>query len=184
MHVKGLELPGYDPRGAVGMALAYATSERGACHQRAWTVNAEIRGHLKPRYSVEGRAEFVKSAQDGRAMCFSLVLCDFMPFKTKHFLDLLNSATGFDLTENEYVEAGERIWNLTRLFNIREGMTRMDDTLPPRIMHEPLLDGVAKGQMVTKNMLDAMLDEYYALRGWDKNGIPTQRKLSELGLAA
>ncbi len=184
MHVKGLELPGYDPRGAFGMALAYATSERGACHQRAWTVNAEIRGRLKPRYSVEGRAEFVKNAQDGRAMCFSLVLCDFMPFKTKHFVDLLNTATGFGLTENEYVEAGERIWNLTRLFNIREGMTRRDDTLPPRIMQEPLLDGVAKGQMVTKDMLDAMLDEYYALRGWNKNGIPTQKKLNELGLAA
>ena len=184
MHVKGLELPGYDPRGAFGMALAYATSERGACHQGAWTVNAEIRGRLKPRYSVEGRAEFVRNAQDERAMCFSLILCDFMPFKTKHFIDLLNSATGFNLTENEYLKAGERIWNLTRLFNIREGMTRKDDTLPPRIMQEPLPDEVAKGQMIAKDILDEMLNGYYALRGWDKNGIPTQEKLKELDLAA
>jgi aldehyde:ferredoxin oxidoreductase len=182
IHVKGMEFPGYDPRGAFGMALAYATSDRGACHQRAWTVNAEIRGHLKPRYSAKGRAKFVKDIQDERAMCFSLVLCDFMPLKVKHFMDLLNSATGFNLTEDEYLETGERIWNLTRLFNVREGMARKDDTLPARIMEEPLPEGVAKGQTITKNILDRMLNEYYALRGWDENGVPTREKLKELGL--
>jgi aldehyde:ferredoxin oxidoreductase len=184
MHVKGLEFPGYDPRGAFGMALAYATSDRGACHQRVWTVSAEIRGRLTPRYSTEGRAKFVKNAQDERAMCFSLVLCDFMPLKTKHFTELLNTATGFNLTEDEYLKTGERIWNLTRLFNIREGITRKDDILPPRIMEEPLPDGVAKGQVITKKMLDEMLDEYYALRGWNENGIPTKEKLKELDLAS
>ena len=184
MHVKGLEFPGYDPRGAFGMALAYATSDRGACHQRAWTVNAEIRGRLTPRYSTRGRAKFVKNAQDERAMCFSLVLCDFMPLKIKHFTELLNTATGFNLTQDEYLKAGERIWNLTRLFNTREGITRKDDALPPRIMEEPLPDGVAKGQMITKKMLNEMLDEYYALRGWDENGVPTREKLKELDLAS
>jgi aldehyde:ferredoxin oxidoreductase len=182
MHVKGLEFPGYDPRGAFGMALAYATSDRGACHQRVWTVNAEIQGRLTPRYSTEGRAKFVKNAQDERAMCFSLVLCDFMPLRIKHFTELLNTATGFNLTEDEYLKTGERIWNLTRLFNIREGITRKDDTLPPRIMEEPLPDGVAKGQVITKRMLDEMLDEYYALRGWNENGVPTREKLKELDL--
>ena len=182
MHVKGLEIPGYDPRGAFGMALAYATSDRGACHQRAWTVRAEIEGKLEPRFSTKGRARFVKETQDERAMCFSLVLCDFAPLEVKHFVELLNKATGFNFTVEDYLKTGERIWNLTRLFNVREGITRKDDTLPPRFMEEPLPEGTTKGQVVTKEMLDEMLDEYYALRGWDKNGVPTEEKLKELGL--
>lgn len=182
MHVKGMEIPGYDPRGAFGMALAYATSDRGACHQRAWTVRAEIEGKLTPRYSTKGRAKFVKEAQDERALCFSLVLCDFAPLEVNHFVQLLNKATGFIFTAEDYLKTGERIWNLTRLFNVREGITRKDDILPPRFMEEPLPDGVAKGQVITKKMLDEMLDEYYALRGWDKNGVPTKEKLKELGL--
>ena len=182
MHVKGLEIPGYDPRGAFGMALAYATSDRGACHQRAWTVRAEIEGKLEPRFSTKGRARFVKETQDERAMCFSLVLCDFAPLEVKHFVELLNKATGFNFTVEDYLKTGERIWNLTRLFNVREGITRKDDTLPPRFMEEPLPEGATKGQVVTKEMLDEMLDEYYALRGWDKNGVPTEEKLKELGL--
>lgn len=182
MHVKGLEIPGYDPRGAFGMALAYATSDRGACHQRAWTVRAEIEGKLSPRYSTEGRAKFVKDAQDERAMCFSLVLCDFAPLEVSSFVELLNRATGFDLTVEDYLKTGERIWNLTRLFNVREGITRKDDGLPARFMVRPLPDGVAKGKVITKRILDEMLDEYYALRGWDKNGIPKKQKLKELGL--
>ncbi len=182
MHVKGLEIPGYDPRGAFGMALAYATSDRGACHQRAWTVRAEIEGKLEPRFSTKGRARFVKETQDERAMCFSLVLCDFAPLEVKHFVELLNKATGFNFTVEDYLKTGERIWNLTRLFNVREGITREDDTLPPRFMEEPLPEGATKGQVVTKEMLDEMLDEYYALRGWDKNGVPTEEKLKELGL--
>ena len=182
MHVKGLEIPGYDPRGAFGMALAYATSDRGACHQRAWTVRAEIEGKLEPRFSTKGRARFVKETQDERAMCFSLVLCDFAPLEVKHFVELLNKATGFNFTVEDYLKTGERIWNLTRLFNVREGITRKDDTLPPRFMEEPLPEGATKGQVVTKEMLDEMLGEYYALRGWDKNGVPTEEKLKELGL--
>ena len=184
MHVKGLELPGYDPRGAFGMALAYATSDRGACHQRAWTVNAEIKGRLTPRYSTRGRAKFVKNLQDERTMCFSLVLCSFMPLKITHFTQLLNAATGFNLSEGEYLKTGERIWNLTRLFNIREGITRKDDALPPRTVEEPLPDGVAKGKKITRRMLNEMLDEYYDLRGWDKHGVPTHEKLKALDLAA
>jgi aldehyde:ferredoxin oxidoreductase len=182
MQVKGMEIPGYDPRGAFGMALAYATSDRGACHQRAWTVRAEIEGALTPRYSARGRAKFVKQTQDERAACFSLVLCDFAPLEASHFVELLNKATGFDFTVAEYLKTGERIWNLTRLFNVREGVTRKADTLPARFMEEPLPDGVAKGQVVTKKLLDEMLDEYYALRGWNKNGVPTEEKLKELGL--
>lgn len=183
VHVKGMEVPGYDPRGAFGMALAYATSDRGACHQRAWTVRAELEGKLSPPYSPKGRAQFVKVEQDSNAARFSLVLCDFMPFGNNDFVDMLNLATGFNFDEQEYTRAGERIWNLTRLFNVREGISRKDDTLPKRFMDEPLPSGPAKGQMISKEILDRMLDEYYQLRGWDENGIPKKEKLTELGLA-
>jgi len=181
IHVKGLELPGVDPRGAWGMALAYATSDRGGCHQRCWTPSAELAGALK-RFSTEGIAQFVKDTQDERAVCFSLVLCDFAPFSVEDFVELLNLATGFDLTEAEYLTAGERIWNLTRMFNVREGMRRRDDTLPARLMEEPLPEGGAQGQVVTREALDRMLDEYYELRGWNEEGIPGEDKLRELGL--
>jgi len=124
----------------------------------------------------------VKDTQDERAACFSLVLCDFAPFSVEDFVELLNLATGFDLTEAEYLAAGERIWNLTRMFNVREGIRRRDDTLPTRLMEEPLPEGGAKGQVVTREALDRMLDEYYRLRGWNAEGIPGEGKLRELGL--
>ena len=182
IHVKGMEIPGYDPRGSFGMALAYATSDRGGCHQRAWTVRAEIEGKLEPKYSIEGRAKFVKETQDERAMCFSLVLCDFAPLEPSCMLELLNKATGFNFTFEDYFRIGERIWNLTRLFNVREGVTGKDDNLPTRFMREPLPEGAPKGQVITKKMFDKMLEEYYVLRGWDKNGIPREEKLRELDL--
>jgi len=163
------------------MALAYATSDRGGCHQRCWTPSAELAGALK-RFSTEGIAQFVKDTQDERAVCFSLVLCDFAPFSVEDFVELLNLATGFDLTEAEYLAAGERIWNLTRIFNVREGIRRRGDTLPARLMEEPLPEGGAKGQVVTREALDRMLDEYYRLRGWNAEGIPGEDKLRELGL--
>jgi len=181
-HVKGMEIPGYDPRGAFGMGLAYATSDRGACHQRAWTVRAEIQGGLGDRFSVEGRPKFVKETQDERAMCFSLVLCDFMPLEVSSFIELLNTAAGFELTEPEYLRSGERIWNLTRAFNVREGASRPDDRLPSRFTEEPLPSGPASGQRVTPAMLGTMLDKYYTLRGWTPDGVPTREKMEELDL--
>jgi aldehyde:ferredoxin oxidoreductase len=183
IHVKGLELPGVDPRGAWGMALAYATSDRGGCHQRCWTPSAELAGGLK-RFSTEGVAQFVKETQDERAACFSLVVCDFAPFSIEDFVELLDLATGFDLTEAEFLAAGERIWNLTQMFNVQEGTRRRDDTLPVRLMEEPLPEGGAKGQVVTREALDRMLDEYYRLRGWSEEGIPGESKLHELGLCS
>ena len=181
IHVKGLELPGVEPRGSWGMALAFATADRGGCHQRCWTPTAELNGIL-PRFSTEGVAKFVKDVQDERAACFSLVLCDFAPFDVSQFAKLLYLVTGVALSEEEYLKTGERIWNLTRMFNVREGISRKDDILPARIMEEPAPVGPAKGLKITKEILDKMLDEYYELRGWDKNGIPTEEKLKELGL--
>lgn len=180
MHVKGLEVPGYDPRGAWGMALAYATSDRGACHQRAWTVTEEIEGKVSPRYSTKGRAKLVKNKQDERSCCYSLVLCDFAPFKAKLFVQMLNAATGFNYAEDEYLETGERIWNLTRVINVREGVTRKDDTLPARFLSEALEKG--NETIITSRNFDIMLDKYYQLRGWSNDGIPTDERLKELGL--
>ncbi len=179
MHCKGMEFPGYEPRGSPGMGLAYATSDRGACHQRAWTVRAEL--EMEDRFSADGRAKLVKDTQDERAAAYSLVMCDFVPFGVPIFVDMFNTATGFDLTEDEYLKAGERMWNLARMFAVREGMDRQDDQLPKRLM-EPLPDGPTKGNAFTQEMFDEMLDEYYTLRGWDENGIPTEDKLKELGL--
>lgn len=181
IHVKGLELPGVEPRGSWGMALAFATADRGGCHQRAWTPTAELKGIL-PRFSTEGVAKFVKETQDERAVCFSLVLCDFVPFTVEDFAELLYNATGINLNPEEYMVTGERIWNLIRLFNVREGISMKDDTLPPRIMEEPSPAGPAEGKVITSEILNKMLDEYYALRGWDQNGIPTEETLKRLGL--
>jgi len=181
MHVKGLELPGYEPRSSWGMALAYATSDRGGCHQRAWTTKAELTGVLK-RFSIEGVAEYVKRTQDERAAAFSLIVCDFLP---DYDITALRYAVGLEYDLNEYLKVGERIWNLTRLFNIREaGVSRKDVSLPARVFEDPL-PLPPKGDKhirLPKEDFNKMLDEYYKLRGWDSNGIPTEGKLNELDL--
>jgi len=182
VHVKGLELPGYDPRASWGMALAYATADRGGCHQRAWTVRAEIDGRLR-RFSTEGLAEFVKAVQDERAAAFSLIVCDFAPLGVKDFIAGLKAAVGLEYGMEEYLRVGERIWNLTRLLNIREaGISRADDTLPPRVFEEPLPMPDGREARIGRETLASLLDEYYALRGWDEQGRPTPEKLEELGL--
>jgi aldehyde:ferredoxin oxidoreductase len=163
------------------MALAYATSDRGACHQRVWTVRAETEGKLGERFSTLGRARFVKDGQDERSTAYSLVVCDFAPLGVDDFVGMLNSATGFGLEEEEYLLAGERIWNLARMYAVREGISRKDDYMPKRL-EEPLPDGPTKGRSISKAMLDSMLDEYYELRGWTGEGVPTLSKLKELGL--
>jgi len=172
-----MEFPGYDPRGAFGMALAYATSDRGACHQRAWTVNAELKGALSPRFSIKGRASWVKEVQDERAAFFSLILCDFAPLDVGECVSLLSSATGLDYTPESYLTAGERIWNLIRLYNLQQGIGM--DVLPVR-MQISLPDDKIK--RITSGMFESMLKEYYTQREWDNKGHPTSHKLQELGL--
>jgi len=182
MHVKGLELPGYDPRGVFGMGLAYATSDRGACHQRAWTAKVEVLDPSIDRFSFTDKAKMIKDIQDERAAFFSLVLCDFAPISEEDSVELLNYATGFTHTVKSYLQAGERIWNLIRLFNLREGLDTKEDTLPPRILQEAFTQGQVKDVVMTKENYDACLQEYYSLRGWNSQGIPTRNKLNELGL--
>jgi len=183
MDVKGQELPAYDPRGAQGHGLGYATSNRGGCHLRAYMISAEILGipeKLDP-LTTEGKAKWVITFQDLFATCDSLVLCKFVTFAfgAEEFADMLSAATGWNLTADDVMKIGERIYNLERAFNIREGFKgREEDTLPKRLLEEPMPEGPVKGYVVK---LNEMLDEYYSLRGW-KDGVPTKDKLRELGL--
>lgn len=177
MHSKGLELPGYDPRSVLGMALSYATSNRGGCHLRAYTVSPEILG--KPvkvdRFTFVGKPELVKKLQNETASLDSLVLCMFSTFAMANgeFAAMLRTATGVNYSTEEFMKCGERIWNLERMFNIRAGFSRNDDTLPERFF---------ESEGINREEFEKALDEYYLLRGWDENGVPKQEKLMELGL--
>lgn len=174
-EVKGLEYPGYDPRGSVAMALAYATSDRGACHLRAWPVADEAFGSLDP-FTTEGKAQLVVTQQNNTASKFSLVLCDFWACSPENQRKLLNFLVEKEYSEEEFALVGERIWNLGRMFNVREGFSRKDDYLPKRIT-TPLADS---GKSLRQEDFDSMLSEYYRIRGWDENGIPTKEKIGEL----
>lgn len=185
MGVKKQGMPAYDPRGVQGMGLSYATSNRGACHVRSYLIATEILGVNKKRdpFTTEEKPSVLKTFQDFTAVIDSSGLCLFLSlaegFGPGDVLSLLNVATGVDYTEEEMMKVGERIWNLERLFNIKAGLTKKDDTLPPRFLKEPMPEGPAKGRVCK---LEEMLPEYYKIRGWDENGIPTSKKLEELGL--
>jgi aldehyde:ferredoxin oxidoreductase len=136
------------------------------------------------RFSLEGKPEIVKWEQDFLSTLYSLVECEFSRSKLSidNYCKLFSAATGWEIDAVEYMKVGERIWNLTRLFNIREGFTRSDDTLPTRFVNEPLPSGPAKGHRISSQDLDKMLDDYYSLRGWNELGTPSKDKLMELGL--
>jgi aldehyde:ferredoxin oxidoreductase len=181
VQVKGLEYPGYDPRGSIGMALAYATSDRGACHLRAWPASSEVFGDVDP-FTTEGKAQLVINDQNQNSAKWSLVVCDFYAIGYENIAKLCSAATGWKLSEDDMKVIGERIWNLIRMFNVREGLTRKDDSLPYRISNDPLQGGKADGHVVKPEDFNKMLDRYYKLRGWDREGRPTTKKLKELGL--
>ena len=193
MHVKGLELPGYDPRGAKAHGLNYATAFTGADHNRGYAIQ-EIFGIPVPfavdRFSREKKGELTKWNQDLRtATCDCPTMCAFI-FDTalaSHALEntsaLLRGVTGLDLSPDEVQRVGERINNLGRIFNLRAGFTRADDTLPVRVLTEPIAAGASKGHAVGVEDFSVMLDEYYLARGWDvATGAPSAEKLVELGL--
>ena len=184
MQVKGLELPGYDPRGMKGQGLAFATSNRGGCHLRANMLNPEILGVPKmiDRFATLGKAGLLINMQNLNAVLDSLVLCKFTAFAMKedYYARLLSAFWGEPVEPQELLRIGERIWTVERLFNLAAGFGRGDDTLPPRLLGEPVPAGPAKGQVVD---LPPMLDEYYVCRGWDNDGVPSARKLEHLGLS-
>ena len=193
MHVKGLELPGYDVRGSKAQGLNYATAYTGADHNRGYAFQ-EIKRSTVPyevdRFSIERKGELTKWNQDVRtATCDAPTMCAFLldlvvaPIATQNTADLMEAVTGLSYTPEEIQRVGERINNLARVFNVKAGFTRADDKLPDRLMTEPLKEGASKGHVISKDDLNAMLDEYYRVREWDiKTGIPTKEKLLELGL--
>jgi aldehyde:ferredoxin oxidoreductase len=179
MHVKGLEMPAYHPNAAKGTALAYAISERGACHLRGAPLGEIFSGAANP-LTIEGKPQLFRDHQAEKAVWDSACLCAFPGYgmTLKEMWQLVKAATGFDyprVTDLERV--GERISTMARLFNVREGFTRTADTLPARNLTQPLMVGSAGGQVVD---LEPMLDEYYRIMGWDAQGIPTQKRLEDL----
>jgi aldehyde:ferredoxin oxidoreductase len=184
MSVKAMEMPAYDPRGLQGQGLLYATSNRGGCHMRGNMIGLEVLGlpKLIDRFQVQGKSSFVILNQNSNAAIDSLVVCKFtnLGVADEYFARVLSAATGIQYSMGDMIKAGERVWNLERLYNIREGFTSKDDTLPPRLLAEAPSEGPSKGWV---SHLEPMLKEYYRTRGWDENGVPTPRKLVELGLA-
>ncbi|MDH5770290.1 MAG: aldehyde ferredoxin oxidoreductase family protein [Candidatus Bathyarchaeota archaeon] len=184
IQIKGLEPSGFDLRGLKGAALAYAVSNRGGCHLRGRVEFMELLG-LVDRFNVESKARLVKEREDLFTVLDSLIVCKFAEpvFDLSHLANTYSLVTGEDLTEKELLQAGERTVNLERMFISREGLSRKDDTLPERIMSEPIAQGPSKGQKITSKELKRMLDQYYMIRGWDRQtGKPAEEKLIELNL--
>ncbi len=183
MSVKGQEFPAYDSRGIQGMGLAYATSNRGACHLRGYTVASEVLGipvKTDP-HTTEGKPALVKAFQDATAVFDSAGICIFTSFawSLADVQPQLQAACEGDWSMDKLHQVGERIWNMERQFNLAAGLTAKDDNLPPRLTSEPAKSGPAKGLV---NQLDKMLPEYYQLRGWNAEGVPTADTLQRLGL--
>jgi aldehyde:ferredoxin oxidoreductase len=205
IHVKGLELPMHDPRAAAGLAVQYATGSIGATHSEAQLASYFIEDYLYvnprderrlldlleafgysarlDRFETKGKGELVAKMQNFGAMLNSLVVCSFMleyqRVQPSEFIELLNSVTGWNMDFNEFLRTGERICNLTRMFNVRRGISRKDDTLPARILTRKRGTGQSAENLPH---LGAMLSEYYAHKGWSEEGIPTKKKLNELDL--
>lgn len=189
IHVKGLDLPAHDPRAKVSLALGYATSNRGACHVQGFTHDFE-EGVALPdlgypetldRFETEGKAKFVFDMQNWMSLFDAVHLCKFVMFggfTVEPMVKALNYVTGWNLSKEEFLKIGERLFNLKRLYNTRLGISRKDDTLPPRILNNPR--GGGSGDNLPQ--LNEMLRDYYRLRGWDEFGIPTEETIKNLGL--
>jgi aldehyde:ferredoxin oxidoreductase len=201
LHIKGQEVPMHEPRGKKGLGLSYAISNRGACHLQAehddvWEAEEWLDPKIgfdktiSPRDRLDAgksKALIVKIAGDLWALEDCLSICKFTAWpeggiKVGRLAEIVNAATGWEFDESDLMTVGERAFNLCRAFNVREGISRRDDVLPERLM-EPLTEGMYKGQAIPKEALDAMLDCYFELRGWDvETGVPLERKLKSLEL--
>jgi len=186
-HIKGVEVTGYDLRALKTAALGFAVSFRGADHNRHGAYGFDVKGKVNRLIVEKGRGLMVKDMEDQYTIIDSLIVCKFSRGTYyKGFEDLAklySLVTGFEVTAEEMKRTGERINNVARLFNVREGFSRKDDTLPYKVMHLPIPDeGPSKGAYVSQKELDFLLDDYYEARGWNKDGIPTVKKLKELGM--
>jgi aldehyde:ferredoxin oxidoreductase len=186
-HIKGVEVTGYDLRCLKTAALGFAVSFRGADHNRHGAYAFDVKGKVNRLVAEKGRGKIVKDIEDIYTIIDSLIICKFSRgtyYKEAEDLAKLYSlVTGFETTPEEIKRSGERINNLARIFNVREGLNRKDDTLPYKVMHYPIPDeGPSKGAYVTQEELDLLLDDYYMARGWTREGIPTIEKLKDLGM--
>jgi len=187
IHVKGMEPPGYEPRGLTGMALAFATSPRGACHLRGTVYVAELFQGIIDRKKLRGKTPTVVDFQDLATVCDSMIICKFgarnaFGNNPDNLAPLMKAATGIDFDTKKLKEAAARIWTLERMYNIREGLTKKDDMLPERFYTEAIADGPSKGQILDKGEFITELEDYYAARGWDKDGVPTKETIQKLKL--
>lgn len=190
LEVKGLEPPAYDVRGLKGMSLAIGVSVRGACHLTGGIYAPELTGKFwklsnVDRLSTEWKGFEVKTGEDFMTMYDTLGMCKFsrsLFWLEKAMVKGIRAVTGVNYDIGWLMVIGEKIYNLQKLFNIREGLSRKDDYLPYRVTHDPIANGVSKGNFVTEEDFQKMLDEYYLVRGWSKEGVPTKMRLVELGL--
>ncbi len=184
--VKGLELPAHSARALKGMSIGYATATRGGSHHDTRPTPQYAPGF--DRRSTEDKPAFAVKSQHFTAVDDSLVMCRFTSergfglFVNDSYAGLVSAVTGWDMDAAELERLGERVVNLERLFNVREGVRRADDVLPWKVMHEPIPDGPSAGMHCPPAELAAMLDAYYALRGWDADGVPTPERVAALGL--
>lgn len=183
MSVKKQELPAYDPRAIQGQGLAYATSNRGGCHVRAYLISPEILGlpEKLDRFSLEGKPTWVKIFQDLTAAIDATGLCLFTSFAlgADDYAALYTAVTGIEITGEDVLMAGERVWNIEKLFNLEAGILPAEDTLPKRLLEEGITEGPSKGNVAR---LSELLPAYYEVRGWNAEGIPTEERLQLLGL--
>lgn len=187
MHVKGLEMPGYEPRSLKTMALGLAVSPRGACHNRSGAYEADFSGLVDRLHGDAGRGALVKASEDFNATLDSLIICKFLRKCFDDFYqesaELLEHVTGWQYSAADLRRAGERISTLKKLFNIGQGWQPSDDWLPPRLLSEALPDGIAQGTRLTVDELSMMIRSYYQARGWAENGYVPQEKLTELNIS-
>jgi aldehyde:ferredoxin oxidoreductase len=185
LHIKGVEMTGYDIRGLKTAALGYAVSRRGADHQRHGQYGPDLKGTVDRFKADKDRGPLVVGGEDLYSVMDSLILCKFNRgiWNYDDMAKMYTLVTGLPMTADEIELSGERISNLAKIYNLREGLGRKDDHVPIRVMKDPIQSGVAKGQVVTQKDLDILLDGYYDARGWDSEGIPTKKKIDELGLS-
>lgn len=187
MNTKGLEFAGHSGRAMKNMGLNYAVSSRGGSHHDG-RPGLEYKMTPEDRDKTEGKARLSYNSSNWTAIGDSMIICHMLetvggPALGQLHVDIINSVTGWDMTPEELENIACRIYTMERCFNVREGISRKDDTLPYRYMYEPIPEGTSKGLRVKPEELQSMLDEYYELRGWDKNGIPTKGTLERLGIA-
>jgi aldehyde:ferredoxin oxidoreductase len=190
VHTKGMEPPAYDVRGMKGHGLAYMTSTRGACHLRAGFYAPELVGKFWKwegidRFSPVNKGFMVSQTENFMCVYDSVGLCKFSRgfFLIAKLPEVIEAITGLKFTEEELLKIGERIHNMKGNFNAREGVTRKDWLLPPRILDDPIPDGPSKGSKISVDEMNLMLDDYMKARGWTKDGVPTPEKLKELDIS-